>query len=127
MCCLGRPHHISFRSPFAAVGDIVADRAVEQPGILQHHPEFAAQLAALHVSDIHAVNDNLPAADFVEAHQQVNQGGFTRTGWPYDGNSLPRANLNVHVFNQEFIRLVAELHMAEFHCALFRIRRSLRQ
>jgi hypothetical protein len=30
-----------------AVSDIVFDRAVEQPGILQHHAEHSAEAAAL--------------------------------------------------------------------------------
>ncbi|MNE52090.1 hypothetical protein D3C80_1467480 [compost metagenome] len=119
MSSLSCAYDIGFRSTFAAVRDIIADRAVEQPGILQHHPEFAAQLAALHLGDVHTVNNDLAAADFIEAHQQVNQRRFAGAGRSDNCNRLSRLNIDVHVFNQNRIRLVAELHMTEFNSTLF--------
>ena len=40
-----RPHDSSSVAPSRAVGDVVADRAGEQPGVLQHHAEQRAQVA----------------------------------------------------------------------------------
>ncbi|MNH91728.1 hypothetical protein D3C73_442960 [compost metagenome] len=119
MRSFGGPHHIGFCSTLTAIGDVVTDGSVEQPGILEHHTEFAAQLTALHISNVETVDDNLAAADFIEAHQQVDQRRFAGTGWPYNGNGLSGADLNVHVFNQNSIFLVAEFHMTEFNRAFF--------
>ena len=41
----GRPH-LGLGGVGPAVGDVVADRAVEQPGVLQHHADPAAQVVA---------------------------------------------------------------------------------
>ena len=38
-----------------AVGDVLADRAAEQPRVLQHHADVRAQLAAAHLGDVVAV------------------------------------------------------------------------
>ena len=38
-----------------AVGDVVADGAAEQPGVLQHHAHVRAQVAAPHLGDVVAV------------------------------------------------------------------------
>ena len=38
-----------------AVGDVLADRAAEQPRVLQHHADVRAQLAPAHLGDVVAV------------------------------------------------------------------------
>ena len=58
-------------APLSSIGDIVADRAVKQPRILQHHAEQAAQVAALDSVISDAVNRDAAAIHFVEPHQQV--------------------------------------------------------
>ena len=63
-----------------AVGDVVADRAGEQPGVLQHHAERAAHLVAGEVAVVDAVEEDAPGVDLVEAHEQVDDGGLARAG-----------------------------------------------
>ena len=38
-----------------AVGDVLADGAAEQPGVLEHHADVRPQLAAAHLRDVDAV------------------------------------------------------------------------
>jgi len=39
-----------------AVGDVVVDRAVEQPGVLQDHAEGVTEVVAREIADVDAVD-----------------------------------------------------------------------
>ena len=62
------------------VGEILRHGAAEQPRILQHHAEFAAQIASRHGGCGYAVKRYRAAIDLVESHQQVDQRGLARAG-----------------------------------------------
>ena len=62
------------------VGEILRHGAAEQPRILQHHAEFAAQIASRHGGCGYAVKCYRAAIDLVESHQQVDQRGLARAG-----------------------------------------------
>ena len=72
----------------AAVADVLHDRAVVEPGILQDHAEHAAQVAAGEIPDVVAVHQDGAAVDIVEAHQQLDHGGLAGAGWADDGDLL---------------------------------------
>ena len=78
-----------------AVGDVLPDRPAEQPGVLQDHPEAAAQVVAGHLVDVVAVEEDPPGVHVVEAHQQVDQGGLAGTGRTHDRAGLPRLHHQV--------------------------------
>ncbi len=73
----------------AAVADVLHDGAVEQPGILQHHAEHAAQVVARELLDVVPVHQDGAAVDIVEAHQQLDHGGLAGAGRADDGDLLP--------------------------------------
>ena len=43
----GRSHHVLLCCPVAAVRDVLADCAVEEPGVLEDHSEHPSQLVSL--------------------------------------------------------------------------------
>ena len=74
----------------AAVADVVPDGAVEQPGILEHHADLAADRVAGQIGDIDAVQQDAAAVELIEVHEQLDDGGLARAGGAYDGNTLAR-------------------------------------
>ncbi len=56
-----------------AVEDVVADRAVQQRGVLRHQADLAAQRILRDVGDVLPVDEDAAALDVVEAQQQVDQ------------------------------------------------------
>ncbi len=88
---------------------------MEEPGILKHHTEGTAQLSALDLGDVHAMNQNLAAIDFVEAHQQIDQRGLAGSGRSYDGDHLSRLDVDIHVLHQDGVGLITEPDMLELH------------
>ena len=79
------------RDALLAVHDVLPDGPLEQPGVLEDHAEQVVHVLAPHVPGGHPVDEDVPAADLVEAHQQVHHGGLpgaracrgsTRSGRP---------------------------------------------
>ena len=91
---------------------------MEEPGILQHHAEHAAQVTAFEFRDINAVNQDLAAIDFVEAHQQIDEGGLAGASRTNNRDHLARLGVDIHVFHQDFFRAVTKLDMLELDGAL---------
>jgi hypothetical protein len=85
----GRGDHFFVAGLRTPVADVVADGAAEQ-----HHSCSARRSggAALLVqlAHIHAVDQHAPAADIVEARDQVHQAGFARPGGAQQGHHLAR-------------------------------------
>ena len=71
-----------------AVGDVLADRAVEQPRVLEDHPERPAEVVAGQVAGVDAVDRDPPAVELVEAHQQVDERRLAGAGRPDDRDGL---------------------------------------
>ena len=67
-----------------AIGDVVADRVVEQHGVLRHHADRRAQAVLREVAQIVAVDQDAPAGHVVEAEQQAADGRFAGAGRPDD-------------------------------------------
>ncbi len=68
------------RGPVAPIGDVVADRVVEQHRILRHHADGRMQAFLGHIAHILTVNAQRTAGDIVEAEQQPPNRGFARPG-----------------------------------------------
>ena len=88
--------------------DIVTDSSVFDPGILKYHAETASQGMAGNLIDRMSVNRNRAAGHIVEAHQQVDKGGFSTAGRTDDCDTFARFCMEIEVLNQFFIRNVAE-------------------
>ena len=108
----------------APVGDVVPDGSVEQPGVLQHHPDLGAQGRSWHRRDVDTVHPDGAALQFVEPHDQVHQRGLAGTGRSDDRDSLARIDLERQVGDQSLVRVVAELDVVEDNPSPGRLHRT---
>ncbi len=97
------------------VGDIVADGAVEQPGLLRNHAELGAQALAGQGADVVPVDADAAAVHVVEAHQQVDEGGFPRPRSAHDGDAAAGGDVEVEVLDQPAVRRVGEGDVLKLH------------
>src|SRR2546421_327421 len=84
----------------AAVGDVVPDGAGEEPGVLEDHAVAAAYVVAGEVAVVGAVEEDAAAVDFVEPHEQVDQGGLAGSGGPDDGDGLAGGGVEGEVLDE---------------------------
>ena len=73
-----------------SVRDVVADAAVEQPGVLEDHAEARPQLVPGELADIVAIERDATRVHVVEAHQQIDQRGLAGPGRAHDGDRRAR-------------------------------------
>ena len=97
----------------SAVGDVVADGALEEPGVLQHHPDLAAQRGPRHRGDVVAVDRDPAGVELVEPHHQVDQRGLAGAGRPDDRDRLAGARDQGQVGDERPVLVVAERHVLE--------------
>ena len=105
--------HIRKRSVRPAVSDVLTDCAAEDPGVLQHHPKMGAQLMAAERAGVHAVQPDHPAANLVEAHQQVDQRRLAAAGRADDRNFLTRLDREIEILDQRLVCLITKRHMLQ--------------
>ena len=104
----------------AAVGDVVVDRATEQPGVLQHHADVGAQLRARHRAGVDPVQGDASLVDLVEPHEQVDQGRLASPGRPDDGDRLARFGDQAEVGDERLVGGVREADVLELDVAACR-------
>jgi hypothetical protein len=61
----------------ATVAKIVADRAVQQRSVLGNHANPRAQALLGDARDVLIIDEDAPAQRFVEAQQQIDEGGLS--------------------------------------------------
>ena len=115
---LGCPDDFFICGVKPSVTDILHDRAVEQPGILEHHAEHLAQFTAVEIFYIVSVDLDGAAVDIVETHQQLDHGRLPRSGRTHDRNLLPFLHLGGEIIDDDLIRIVTEVYMVELHISL---------
>ena len=101
----------------ASVADVLADGAVKQPGVLQHHGKLAAQCRAVPVAHIDALDTQRAAVHVVEALQQLNERGLAGAGGADDGDGLAGLRLAAKVVDDDLVGRVAKLDMVKHHVA----------
>ena len=87
---LRRRHHLGVARARQAVADIVADRAVQQRGILRHHRNLRAQGFLRHFRDVLAVDQDAAAFELEEAQQHIDQRGLAGAGAADQADLLAR-------------------------------------
>ena len=101
-----------------AVADVVANGAVEQPRVLQHHAEQAAQIVAREIADVRAADLDAARLHVVEAHEQLDHGGLAGARGADQRDGLAFRHLGREVLDHRLLRIVAEAHVVELHVAL---------
>ena len=84
-----RISHVARLRP--AVADVVADRAVQERGVLRHHRDLGAQALLGDLGDVLAVDQDAAAFEVVEAQQQIDEGRFAGARRPDQADPLARA------------------------------------
>ena len=64
---LGGRHNVVHRCPGRSVGNVLANRAPEEPGVLKHHAKERAKVLSAHVAGVVAVNQDLTGVHVIEA------------------------------------------------------------
>ena len=101
----------------SAIRDVLADGAVEQPGVLEHHAEVAPEILSCDVAGIDAIERDSTLVDVIEPHQQIHDGGLAGTSRTDDRHRLARLDTDVHVIDEGLVGQVAERHVVEHDLA----------
>ena len=112
-----RLHDFLVGGAYLAVADILLDRSLEEPGILEHHAEEVVYVLAGEGGDIHAVHVDLAAIGFVKTHQEVYHGGLARARRTHDRDLLSREGVRREAVHDLAVRVVAETHVVKDHVA----------
>ena len=102
------------------VRDVLPDRALEQPGVLQHHADPRPQVVPRHVGDVDAVQGDPAGVQLVEPHDEVHQRRLARPGRTDDGDGLARLDAQVEALDERLVGRVGERHVLEGHASLGR-------
>ena len=81
------------------IQNILADRAAEQERLLLHNTDLLAQILARIIAQFHAIEQDLSTSVIVEARQQVDQRGLTRTGRAKQRNGLSRPDVERNILD----------------------------
>ena len=90
---LGRLADLGLGGAGIAVGDVLPDGAAEEPGVLEDHADLRPQLGTGHLGGVDTVEQDPPAVQGIEAHDEVDQRGLAGAGRPDDGHRLARLGL----------------------------------
>ena len=97
----------------AAVADVVADRIVEQHGVLRHHADRGAQRGLRHVANVLAVDQDAAAGDVVEAEQQPRNRRLAGAGRPDDGDGVPGGDVEAQALEDRPLRFIGKRDILE--------------
>jgi hypothetical protein len=81
------------------VAQVLADGRVEQHGLLQHHPDLAAQRGQVDAADVMAVDRDVAPHDVVMPAEQADHGGLAAAAAPDEGDQLARLDRQVDVLS----------------------------
>ena len=96
---------------------IGGDAARIQERVLQHHADLLAQPLPIHFAHVHAVDQDAPGVERIEAHQEPHQRRLAGTRRADDADRLPGRNAGAEVHHRGAVRLVAGAHHVEHHLA----------
>jgi len=118
------------RGVHLGIEQIVADRVVEEVGLLRHNADVAAQKAEVIAFYIDVVDADGAAGNIVEARDEVYQRGLAGAGGADNGVHLPGRDREVDVREQRFVRYIREFDVVKmdlagnFHGGLAPVRRG---
>ena len=101
----------------AAEGDVLADGAAEQHGVLQDVADLVAQMLQFVVANIWPSMLTVPACTIVEPRDQTDDGGFSAARRADDADKLAGLDIEAHVGEDGIGRIVAKGDVLEFDFA----------
>lgn len=103
-----------------AVGDVLADGAVEEEDILADKADCAAQGGVAEICEGEAIESDLAGKGIVEPEEEADNGGFSGAGGADDGMGFAGGNVHRNAFEDGGARDVAEGDVLEVDFALDR-------
>src|SRR6185312_12524600 len=125
-CRPGGLENLLVRRIGPAITDVVADGAVEEPGVLQHHAGLRPQLIAPQSRDVDAVEGDPALIQLVEAQDEVDERGLAGAGGTDDGNGVAGLGHQREVLDERLLRLISEGDSLELDAAPHRRRNRWR-
>ncbi|KPY99772.1 Transposase, family [Pseudomonas syringae pv. aptata] len=107
-----------------AIQQVLANRAVQQRGVLGDHADLRAQAFLGDFGNILAVDEDPPALHVVHAQQQVDQRRLARAGRSDQADLLTRSDVQVEVVNDPVAIAVMEIDAVEPDAAVFDLQRQ---
>ena len=99
-----------------AEGDVLADGAAEQGGLLQHDADLRAQRIERHIAQVVPVDGDAAFGRIVEARQQVDDGGLAGAGGAEQRNRLAGLGFKGDILQHRVAAAeIAEGHVLELH------------
>src|SRR6266568_3576988 len=92
-----RGFYFFLRDAWLPVGNIVAQRVIEQHGFLSNNPDLRAYRRQRHVAKIVAINRNSSRGDIEEARYQRNQGALSSAARTHQRQNFSRPDFQVDV------------------------------
>ena len=114
-------HDLILGRAVATIGDVVADRVIEQHRILRHHPDRVMQADLGHVAQVLPVDQNRATVHVVKAEQQPPDGGLARPRRADDRHGLARRHLQADPFQDHAFGVIAKVHIAQLDLAALHI------
>ena len=104
----------------APVTDVVEQRAAEQNAFLHHKPDLLPERFDGDAAEIIAVEQNRAGIHVVEPAEQVDERGLAGAARTDECDHLAGFDGEINIFQNPALRVVAELHLTEFHPARHR-------
>ena len=103
----------------AAQGNVLFDRAANQPDVLQHHAQGAAQIRGVDLAHVYPVNQHRARIRLVEPEDELGDRGFARADLANNGHFFFGCDLERHILQRRFGRArVGEGDVSELDGAL---------
>ncbi len=113
-----RRAHLLFVRLRPAVADVVADRAVQERGVLSHHGDVGAQALLGHQRNVLPVDQDPAFLRLEEPEQQVDQGRLAGAGLADQADALAGLDLEVDAMDHAALGPVAEAQGLELDPAV---------
>ena len=117
MRALGRLDNLLARGSRATVSDVVRHRALEQPGVLQHHAKGTAQTRTRVVTRRPAIDHDAPSIDIVKAQQQVDERRLATARRTDERIAHTGLGIDADILQQFAVGHIAKVHVFKSHLA----------
>ncbi len=121
---IGKPCRLLYffkAGALACVTDVVAQRVIEQHGILRNYTDSRAQALLSDGTDILSINENAAFIDIIEPEQQTGECGFACAAGANHGNPVSRWNRKAYCLENRTIRIIGKTDMLKTYLAVANI------
>src|SRR5699024_4923936 len=117
--------HLLFARARLGVGDVVADRAIEEEVVLEHDAEARAVIAQPHTLEVPTVDQDAALSRPVERHREPDRRALARPARADEGRRRASRRVEADPAQHGLLGLVLEDHVLEDHIALDLLERRL--